>query len=341
MVMRRQVQVATINKVRLTNVVYEDGNKRFNDEVFHFKGANSAIVLENGGGKTVFIHTVLQAILPHTNLGDRKIKDTLQLENAPAHIGIEWITNENPLRYVATVVTLFTQDNKLNSLKFAYEYEDGNKNNLENMPFVKELTGKRRPATREEMVEYFNTMKSKSMNAATFDTNKSFHKYIEENYNIVTNEWKSIVKINSDEGGIEEFFEHCKTTTDLFDRLLIPTVEDSISGHESGKFADIFEERREGFRMYRNFKQSLKEYEMIEREIDRYVQQFAHYTEAKEMYETTKQRAKGVDLFLQEETDAIAERKLAEDEALQICQEELHQLEIEKATYDILKAKQL
>src|SRR5690625_6011461 len=80
---------------------------------------------------------------------------------------------------------------------------------------------------------------------------------------------------------------------------------------------------------------------MIEREIDRYVQQFAHYTEAKEMYETTKQRAKGVDIFLQEETDAIAERKLAEDEALQICQEELHQLEIEKATYDILKAKQL
>src|SRR5690625_5969946 len=112
MVMRRQVQVATINKVRLTNVVYEDGNKRFNDEVFHFNGANSAIVLENCGGKTVFIHTVLQAILPHTNLGDRKIKDTLQLENAPAHIGIEWITNENPLRYVATVVTLFTQDNK-------------------------------------------------------------------------------------------------------------------------------------------------------------------------------------------------------------------------------------
>lgn len=332
--------MATINKVRLTNVVYEDGNKRFNDEVFHFNGANSAIVLENGGGKTVFIHTVLQAILPHTNLGNRRIKNTLQLENAPAHIGIEWITNENPLRYVATVVTLFTQNNELNSLKFVYEYEDGNENRLENMPFVKESFQKKRPATREEMVEYFGTMKGKSMNAATFDTHKSFHQYIEENYNIVTDEWKSIVKINSDEGGIEQFFEHCKTTTDLFDRLLIPTVEDSISGHEAHKFADIFEERREGFRMYRNFKQSLKEYEMIEQEIDQYVEQFAHYTKAKDMYAGTKQRAKGIALFLEEERKDIVAKKSAENEALQTCQDELHQLEIEKATFNILKAKE-
>src|SRR5690625_6843083 len=115
--------MATIHKVRLTNVVYEGGDKRFNDEVFHFNSHNSAIVLENGGGKTVFIHTVLQAILPHTNLGERKIKDTLQLENSPAHIGIEWIISERPRRYVATVVTLFTQDNQLYSYKFVNEYE--------------------------------------------------------------------------------------------------------------------------------------------------------------------------------------------------------------------------
>src|SRR5699024_11000565 len=116
--------MATIHKVRLTNVVYEGGDKRFNDEVFHFNSHNSALVLENGGGKTVFIHTVLQAILPHTNLGERKIKNTLQLENAPAHIGIEWLTNENPNRYVATVVTLFLKDHKLQSHKFVYEYGD-------------------------------------------------------------------------------------------------------------------------------------------------------------------------------------------------------------------------
>ena len=79
----------TISKIRFTNVVYEGGNKRYADEIFHFHGENSAIVLENGGGKTVFIQTALQAILPHTSLANRKIKDTFTFDDGPAHIAIE------------------------------------------------------------------------------------------------------------------------------------------------------------------------------------------------------------------------------------------------------------
>lgn len=333
--------MATINKVRLTNIVYEDGNKRFNDEIFHFNGNNSAIVLENGGGKTVFIHTVLQAILPHTNLGERKIKDTLQLENAPAHIGIEWMTSEHPRHYVATVVSLYLQDNTLHSLKYVYAYEEGDRHRLEQMPFVRQIDDKKRPATREEMAEYFSSMKSTSMNAATFDTNKSFHEYIEQNYHIITNEWQSIVKINSDEGGIEQFFEHCKTTNDLFNRLLIPTVEDSIAGHEAGKFADIFEDRREGFKMYRDFQRSIKEHEMIQQEIDGYVDQFASYSEVESTYERTKQRAKGIDLFLQKEMKEIEKAKIAGEQALEKNRLEKQELQREKATYDILTERKV
>ena len=68
-----------ISKIRFTNVVYEDGNKRYNDELFHFDGHNGAILLENGGGKTVFIQSAIQAVLPHTELAGRKMKDTLSL----------------------------------------------------------------------------------------------------------------------------------------------------------------------------------------------------------------------------------------------------------------------
>src|SRR5699024_2260911 len=184
------------------------------------------------------------------------------------------------------------------------------------MPFVQETDGRKRPATREEMSEYFSAMKSKSMNANTFDTNKSFHEYIENNYHIVTNEWESIVKINRDEGGIEQFFDHCKTTTDLFDRLLIPTVEDSITGHEDGKFADIFEERREGFNMYRNFQNSMKEYEMIQQQIETYVDKFAIFAKTETTYEATKQRAKGIALHLEKEIIDITEAQQAQKMAL-------------------------
>src|SRR5699024_7432496 len=302
---------------------------------FNFNSNNSAILLENGAGKTVFIHTVLQAVLPHTNLGERKIKDTLQLANGPAHIGIEWIVNEKPRHYVTTAVTLFMHDNQLRSYKCVYAYEEGNNDRLEQMPFVK--NDATRPATKEEMAEYFSQMKSKSRNAETFDTNKSFHEYIETNYQIITNEWESIVKINSDEGGIEAFFDHCKTTTDLFDRLLIPTVEDALTGHEEGKFADIFEERREGFTMYRNLKNSMKEHALIQQEIEEYVQQFAHYSETEKAYELAKQGAKGMDQLLaaQEAANQAAKEKV--EQSLAAWQAEARDLERQRATYDILK----
>ena len=258
-----------ISKIRLTNVVYEDGDKRFNDETFLFGGHNGAIILENGGGKTVFIHTVLQAILPHTHLGDRKMKETLQLENAPAHIGIEWIINERPRRYMTTVVSLFLYNNKLDSYRYVFEYEDGNPDALEQMPFVKETSGGKRPAYKEEIADYYSAMKSKSHNARTFETISGFHEFIERNYQIIKNEWESIVKINKDEGGIEKFFENCKTTTDLYDRLLIPTVEDSIAGHEQGMFADMFEKQREGFQTYRNLQKSMEEHQAIQRELEK------------------------------------------------------------------------
>src|SRR5690554_5981729 len=113
-----------ISKIRLANIVYEDGFKRINDDLFLFDGHNGAIILENGGGKTVFIHTVLQAVWPHANLAERKIRETLQLENGPAHIGVEWIINDRPRRYVTTVVSLYLQNNTLQSLRYVFEYEE-------------------------------------------------------------------------------------------------------------------------------------------------------------------------------------------------------------------------
>ena len=105
----------SISKIRFTNVVYENGNKRYNNEVFQFDGQNGAIILENGGGKTVFIQTAIQSVLPHAEVAERKIKNTLSLENSPAHIAIEWILNESPRRYALTAVTLFINKSAVTS----------------------------------------------------------------------------------------------------------------------------------------------------------------------------------------------------------------------------------
>lgn len=164
----------TISKIRLTNVIYEEGNKRYNDELFRFDGHNGAILIENGGGKTVFIQTVLQAILPHTDLANRKIKNTLMLHDAPAHIAIEWIIHERPRRYVVTAVSLFLVKNNLDSLRYVYEYNENDPEGIEGIPFVREIKGGKRPAERVEIQDYYSGMSEKSPVAQTFKTIKDY-----------------------------------------------------------------------------------------------------------------------------------------------------------------------
>ena len=35
-----------ISKIRFTNAIYDNGDKRYNDEIFEFDGHNGAILLE-------------------------------------------------------------------------------------------------------------------------------------------------------------------------------------------------------------------------------------------------------------------------------------------------------
>jgi len=132
-------------------------------------------------------------------------------------------------------------------------------------------------------------MRNKSHHAVTFPTITEFKQYIETQYQIISNEWENIVKINRDEGGVEQFFENCRTTTDLYDRLLIPTVEDSIIGHDQDMFANMFEKRRSGFHEYKKLQESIKENERIQAELEAYVGNFEQYALKQATYEETKE----------------------------------------------------
>lgn len=283
-----------ISKIRLTNVIYEEGNKRYNDEIFMFDGHNGAILLENGGGKTVLIQTALQAILPHTDLADRRIKNTLMLENAPAHIAIEWIAHENPRRYVVTAVSLFTTKQGLDSLRYVYEYSANDPNGIEGIPFVREGRLGKRTAERGELLDYYSQMRERSFHAQTFQTIKDYKAFLEEQHHIITSEWESIAKINSTEGGVEAFFDDCKSTNQLFDRLLIPTVESSIVGHEKALFANMFEAQHASFKNYKKLKETIEENQQIEQQLQHYTNSYEKFYQCELDYEDVKQRAKGI-----------------------------------------------
>ncbi|WP_405751728.1 hypothetical protein [Anaerovibrio slackiae] len=145
----------SISKVRFTNVVYDNGNKRYIDSTFRFDGHNGILLLENGAGKTVFVQTLIQAVLPHKMVANRKIQETLQLSNNIAHIAVEWVLAEQPKRrYGLTAVSLFmNSNNELASQRFALEYA-GDAFSLAKVPFTQQEAGRTRPASKEEMAAW-------------------------------------------------------------------------------------------------------------------------------------------------------------------------------------------
>lgn len=331
----------SISKIRYTNVIYEGGNKRYNDELFKCAGHNTAILLENGGGKTVFIQTALQAVLPHSDLGERKVKETFVLDSQPAHIAIEWIVNEKPRRYAVTAVTLFLKNNELKSYKYVYEYGVDDPNSIEGIPFVQKAEeGGMRASDKGEIHDYYAKMAKEHMNAKTFDTIKEFHQYLEENFKIIAEEWRSIALINQDEGGVDGFFDGCRTTSDLVEKLLLPTVERGLSGRGSLAFEETFEAQRDRIKKHKQLESSIKQSQKIKAVIENYVTKYQFYDNLAKQYELQKQEAKALwQYILEEESKAKEEENRLQAEEMQLGAEEKN-LKKQAEYIDLSEAKQ-
>src|SRR5690625_6289908 len=74
-------------------------------------------------------------------------------------------------------------NNHLKSYRYVFEYEENHPERIENIPFAIEMKTGERPASREEIREYYSGM-AQTRNAHTFDTLTAFHEYIENTYYI-------------------------------------------------------------------------------------------------------------------------------------------------------------
>lgn len=327
-----------ISKIRFCNVSYENGGKRYNDQLFHFDGQNSAILLENGGGKTVFIQTVLQCIIPHIPMAERKIKDTLFLEHGPAHIAIEWILNEQPRRYGLTCVSLYIENNQINSLKYTYEYSGSDEENIETLPFKSEVaTGQYRPATKGEIGEYYQRMARNNPFAHAFTTIQDYNKHIENQFKIIPSEWKKVAVINSGEGNVDEFFNRCKTTDQLLNNLLIPVIEEAIEGENTAEFAKTFEKQREHFKKNRILHDKIEQAQGIKEEIDSYVELYKKYDQIKTKIKKIKERSVSVYRYLEQSIQLMDDDVAQLGELKERVKEDENQLSVQKISYQIMQ----
>ena len=325
-----------ISRIRFTNVIYENGGKRYNDETFLFDGHNSAFLLENGGGKTVFIQTALQAIIPHINMAERKIKDTLSLENGPAHIAIEWIINEAPRRYAMTAVSLYIENNQLCSLKYTYDYDAQDNHGIEDIPFSISLAeDKRRPASRGEINDYYNRMNKQSIHANVFGSIQDYGKFIENTYKVIPSEWRKVAMINSGEGNVDEFFSKCKTTEQLLSNLLIPVIEEAIEGDHAIGFVETFERQRDHFKKNRILQDKIEQSHIIKDRIDAYVEVYDAYEKERLSLSYLKEEAKTVSNYVKNQLANKAKELEFNEDNQQLLKKDSKLYEQEKQSFDL------
>lgn len=332
----------TISKIRFANVIYEQGLKRYHDEIFQFDTQNGAILLENGGGKTVFIQAAMQAIIPHATVSNRQIKETFYLEEGPAHIAIEWLLNERPRQYVVTAVTLYTKNNKVESLRYVYEYSERDKYAIDVIPFTKRDAGMKYPASKDEIHSYFQQMGQQfPMRAKLFPQSiKAFTDYLETQYYIIREEWENMIVMNSAEGGIEKVFEECRGTQELFDRLLIPSVENADKYFNPLSITDQFEKQRSNLKKYKEFNEKKIEYKAMQVQLDSYVDSFRIYNETITSYEDERQQTAAYYQYLQEQKENAQNEVLAIEQLLFELSETENQLTKRQAALAIYEEQE-
>ncbi|MGV8146223.1 MAG: hypothetical protein ACLKAK_07695 [Alkaliphilus sp.] len=338
-----------ISKIRLTNIVYEGGQKRYNDELFLLEGNNTVFLLENGGGKTVLVQMIIQAMLPGFKHANRKIRETLMLDSNAAHIAIEWIINENPKRYMVTAITLFVKNGELKTHKFINEYGVDDLSSIEQIPFsLKSKNGDMRPASHSEMNDYYLQKKNTSIHGKVFDSLKEYYNYLETNYNISYKEWMNISKINAAEGGVDEFFNKCTTTSQLVNNLLLPTIEEGIEGENADLFSETFESHRQHLKQHKILNETIRQNKEIKSRIDYYVDMYKSYHKASKVYDHERGILKGLFQYAENELTEIQDKLIKlEDKKRELDnrvvnlknKEKSLEIALKKNEYEIIKEK--
>lgn len=230
-----------INRVRIINFSYNNDKRHIMDEKFNFyRGENALLSLKNGGGKSVLVQLMLQPIIPLIKIQGRSIKDFFKRKKTPAYVLIEWKL-EDMGGYLLTGICIANREaqtrenqdteNSIKYFTFTAQYSESNLYDIENIPLCKRETNclfvlpfkeasvliQEKSRDNKFDIEYYSQDDGVRYNTDLMS------------FNLSSDEWKNIIaRINSDEGGVIEIFEKCKTAQQLMHEWMIKTIEKVI-----------------------------------------------------------------------------------------------------------------
>jgi hypothetical protein len=259
-----------IERIRLTNVKYDNGKKEFVNDMFLPAGSNCAFILENGGGKSLMVQLLLQVVLPNESIGVRPASDLVSgSDRFTGHILVEWRLDDPESRYLLTgfCFTRGYEDERLfKYFMYTIQYDQiPNELDIENLPLLEN----RKVRSYQELLVMLRRLSGEGgRRLDVFQQDKGEkHKYVKhlETFNIYEREWRGIKTTNGDEGGMEGFFEKSKKTEQLMERLIIPGVDQVIFNRagEEKELARAFTRHKDNLLSIPKLEKNIKDFSTI------------------------------------------------------------------------------
>lgn len=276
-----------ISKIRVSNIKLDDGIKIIGDKLYNLYGNNSLFLLENGGGKSSIIQLIHQVVLPnHTMQGRPMVENVAKGETV--HVAVEWIPDDEyrPLFLTGFCFNNTGEKKKVNDTPYRYfnyiieyDYEDALR--IEELPFAISGNVTGYTAMREKL--------KKVRGIRMPDTNISYQEALED-YGILASEWSNISIINSEEGGVTDFFDNTATTQKLLEKLIIPSLMDSLyrNDEERNAILNSFMQYKDSLMELPELRKNLRDFEMITASSDKIIDACECYNNLKEELENTQ-----------------------------------------------------
>ncbi|MDX8362903.1 hypothetical protein [Cytobacillus sp. IB215316] len=324
--------MATINAVKLCNINIDGGDKLIPYNTFSFKGLQSLFILENGGGKTTFIHLLLQVVLPNTSSGKRSLDETLE-QGKNGFIIVEWKLDDKGDQ---RLITGFSFENRKeagsgkSSLRFytyTIEYPRG-KYSINDLPVYTEENGRK-------YVTSYEIFRDKVKNITKVPTTVYNSKKVKEyqavlrEQGVIPEEWENIKKINVSEGAADAFFEKTDTVPKLLHRLFIPSLEKAMFSEDKNgtTLTDAFYKFQENLLKIPDIQKNIKDFAVVEDNVEEVIQSV-------EKYESEKKEKNEKKDYLLKLSERFNHSIQAAKESILLKQRELSELNKEATDLD-------
>ena len=343
-----------ITKIRIVNFRYNNSNRLIADELFDLtdtknNAVNTLFSMENGTGKTILVHLMLQPIIPMAKVSGRNIRDSFIKAADHSFIMLEMTKDYSDEKLMigiaisASNASINDDDTRGKSVKyytFYSEYKEKSNFDIQSLPLSRKENGSIAFESFDGFRKYINSNKG-NIHYYHSDDSYEWRQKLEE-FGIYETEWRTIEKLNSEEDGLGKYFDNFKSSTAIIDKLLIKTIEEKIEHGRTDEDSSLTSILLAYVNQYDKNKENIKEKDALDSFVEE-LKDVSNNTEqllslADEIHKRIGELFTFLDLMYSEKRDAEEEIENLQHQQEKI-QETIQDIKWEKASKEYYLAE--